>query len=131
MTSRTLAVVAAGGALGSLARYAVGVALPHEPGGFPWATLVVNVVGSFLLGVLTALVLSTWSRRPLAQHFLGVGVLGGFTTFSAYSLELRDLLAADRPVLALLYAALTLAAGLGAAALGLSASVAAGRDEAA
>lgn len=130
MTSRTLAVVAAGGALGSLARYAVGVALPHEPGGFPWATLVVNVVGSFLLGVLTVLVLSTWSRRPLAQPFLGVGVLGGFTTFSAYSLELRDLLAADRPVLALLYAALTLAAGLGAAALGLSASVAAGRDEA-
>ncbi len=131
MTSRTLAVVAAGGALGSLARYAVGVALPHEPGGFPWGTLVVNVVGSFLLGVLTVLVLSTWSRRPLAQNFLGVGVLGGFTTFSAYSLELRDLLAADRPVLALLYAALTLAAGLGAAALGLSASVAAGRDEAA
>lgn len=130
MTSRTLAVVAAGGALGSLARYAVGVAVPHEPGGFPWATLVVNVVGSFLLGVLTVLVLSTRSRRPLAQPFLGVGVLGGFTTFSAYSLELRDLLAADRPVLALLYAALTLAAGLGAAALGLSASVAAGRDEA-
>lgn len=130
MTLRTLAVVAVGGALGSLGRYAVAELVPHGRGEFPWSTLLVNVVGSFLLGVLTVLALSAWSRRPLAQPFLGVGVLGGFTTFSAYSLELRDLLADGRPLLALAYAVATLAAGLAAAALGLSLTAAARQDEA-
>lgn len=107
-------VVAFGGVVGSLGRYGVAVLLPHGRAELPVSTLLVNVVGCFLLGVLVA-------RRPDApwlRPFLGTGVLGGFTTFSACALETDRLL--DRaPGLAVLYLALSLGLGLGAAALGL------------
>jgi CrcB protein len=109
-----LGVVALGGALGSLARYGIAVLLPHGRGDLPVATLLVNVTGCFLLGVLVA-------RRPDApvlRPFLGTGVLGGFTTFSAFAVE-SDRLLARSPSVAVLYIALSLALGLGAAALGL------------
>lgn len=80
-----LGAIAVGGALGAVARYGVGLVLPHGPG-FPWATFAVNVVGCLLLGVLVAL-LDARGRHSLARPFLGVGVLGGFTTFSAYTAE--------------------------------------------
>jgi CrcB protein len=109
-----LLVVAAGGGLGALARYAIEVALPHGSSELPVATLLINVVGSLLLGILVA-------GRPDAawlRPFLGTGVLGGFTTFSAFALETDRLL--DRaPATAVLYVALSLLAGLAAAAAGL------------
>ena len=114
MTPRLVGAVAAGGALGALARYGVASAWPHPVAGFPWSTLLVNLLGSLLIGA----VMTTASHRPLARAFLATGVLGGFTTFSAYSVETRDLLAAGRFGLALLYALSTLAGALVAVAIG-------------
>lgn len=114
-----LPVIGAGGALGSLARWGVAEALPHSPDRVAWGTLLVNVAGSLLLGVLMALVLDVWSGRRYVRPFWGVGVLGGFTTFSTYELDARGLLAAGRPGVALGYLAGSLLAGLVAVALGV------------
>jgi fluoride exporter len=86
--------IAFGGALGSVARYACSAAALRWLGfGFPWGTLFVNVAGSFTIGVLAALVAA--DGRPLLGHdtraFLMIGVLGGFTTFSSFSLETFEL----------------------------------------
>lgn len=112
-----LVVVAAGGALGSLGRYAVAVALPHDPAELPVATLLVNVLGCLLLGVLVG----GWPRARWVRPFLGTGVLGGFTTFSAFALE-TDRLIDRRPVIALAYVGLSLLLGLAGAAAGLRAA---------
>jgi CrcB protein len=88
-----LAVIAAGGALGALARWGVAVVIPHAaPADLPIATLTVNVVGCLLIGILMWLVLEVWGERRYARPFLGVGVLGGFTTFSAFAVEIRGML---------------------------------------
>lgn len=82
----TLGQVALGGALGASGRYLVGVAVMRLIGpGFPWATLAVNVAGSFLMGALVV-VLAHRGGQALAP-FLMTGLLGGFTTFSAFSLD--------------------------------------------
>jgi fluoride exporter len=107
-----LAVVAIGGALGALARWASAEALPHDPDRFPWSTFSVNVAGCFLIGVLMVVVVERWSHRPLARPFLGTGVLGGFTTFSTYAVDTRGLLAAGQPALAASYLVGTLVVGL-------------------
>lgn len=87
--------VGAGGALGALARYGLTVAIPHSAGtGFPWATFVENVAGCLVIGVLMTLILDVWVAHRLLRPFLGVGVLGGFTTFSTYAVETLDLTAA-------------------------------------
>ena len=109
-----LLVVALGGALGSLARYGIAVALPHGRSELPVATLLVNVAGCLLLGVLVA----GWPHARWLRPFAGTGVLGGFTTFSAFALETDRLL--DRaPIVAIVYVGLSLLLGLLAAALGL------------
>jgi fluoride exporter len=106
-------LVSAGGALGALARYGVTLALPTAPGGFPWATFWVNVTGCLLIGALVAYV----GERPLPRLFLGTGVLGGYTTFSAYAVEVDGLAHSSMP-LAAGYAAGTLIAALAAYAAG-------------
>jgi len=105
-----LGVVSLGGGLGGLARYGLAVAVPS--GSVPWATLVTNVLGCALLGVLMVLVAEVWAAHRLLRPFLGVGVLGGFTTFSAYAVEAVDLLSAGAAVTGLLYLAGTLASCL-------------------
>ena len=101
---KTLAFVALGGALGASARYIVGVLATHWGGGqFPWGTFSVNIVGSFLLGVLAGLMTFTWSPSPELRAFLVVGVLGGFTTFSAFSMEVALMIERDRLGMAALY----------------------------
>lgn len=110
-----LAVVAFGGAVGAVLRHGVGVAVPDVAGGFPWTTFGINVVGSFFLALLPA-----WSavrRMPLLPPLLGTGVLGGFTTLSAYSEQTRALLADGATGLAATYLLGTLAACLLAVAL--------------
>ncbi|HEV7652777.1 MAG TPA: CrcB family protein [Actinophytocola sp.] len=87
-----LGVVALGGGLGALARYGLTVLLPTPPGGFPWATFLVNVLGCLLIGVLMVPVTEVHAAHRLVRPFLGVGVLGGFTTFSTYALEVHSLL---------------------------------------
>ncbi|MFI6319783.1 fluoride efflux transporter FluC [Nonomuraea sp. NPDC050556] len=76
---RTLGVISLGGVLGALLRYGLGLVLPH-----PWVTWGINVAGCLLIGLLMA---SAWRSHPLLRPFLGVGVLGGFTTFSTYAVE--------------------------------------------
>jgi fluoride exporter len=98
-----LAAIAAGGAVGALARHLVGEALPTAPGAFPWGTFLINVSGSLLIGILiTALGLLPAHHR-LVRPFLGVGLLGGFTTFSTYAVQSHELVRSGRPVLALAY----------------------------
>jgi len=114
-----VAAVAVGGALGALARWAIAEALPHDYGAFPWDTLLTNVSGCFLIGVLMVLVIERLQRRPLVRPFVGTGILGGFTTFSTYAVDTRTLLAAHHPGTAAAYLGGTLVAGLLAVVAGL------------
>ncbi|HRV63595.1 fluoride efflux transporter CrcB [Albidovulum sp.] len=112
----TLSQVALGGAIGASARYMTNVAAMRLFGpGFPWATVAVNVVGSFLMGVLVV-VLAHKDATRLAP-FLMTGVLGGFTTFSAFSLDAMTLWERGQTGLAAGYV-------LGSVALSLAAIVA-------
>jgi CrcB protein len=98
-----LAVVSAGGVLGALGRYALASAWPHPAGGFPWATLVTNVSGCLVIGVLMVLITEAWAAHRLLRPFLGIGVLGGYTTFSTYSVDVQQLVAAGSARTGLLY----------------------------
>jgi len=88
------------------------VAVPHTGGGFPWATFGINVTGCALMGVLMVLVEHVWTGRRLLRPFLGVGVLGGYTTFSAYVLDINQAVGAGAPGVALVYLAATPMAAL-------------------
>lgn len=112
---RLVLAVAAGGAVGALARWGLTEAWPAEADGFPWATFAINVVGSFLLALLPALAVAR--RHRVVAVALGPGVLGGFTTLSAYSEQARALLDAGRTGVALVYLLGTLAACLVAVAV--------------
>lgn len=111
---RVLAVVAAGGAIGAVGRYGLTVALPHEPTPFPWATFITNTTGCFAIGVLMLVVRDLLPGRPLVRPFLGVGVLGGFTTFSTYTLEIQRMADAGARGAAVAYLAGTVVAALAA-----------------
>jgi CrcB protein len=116
-----LAAIATGGVLGSLGRWTVGLALPHTPSQVPWGTFVVNVTGSAAMGVLVVWVLSMDRPHPWLRPFLGVGVLGGWTTFSSYAVEGRDLFASGSPWLGLGYVLGSLVVGLFAVGVGVTA----------
>lgn len=85
--SLVLAVVAAGGIIGSLIRYQLGLIWPTSAPEFPWTTLTINVTGAFVLGVLMVAISERWRGHPLARPFFGTGVLGGYTTFSAFAVD--------------------------------------------
>lgn len=110
-----LAAVAAGGALGAVLRWSLGVAVP-DGAGFPWTTFAINLSGCFLLATLPAVVHA--GRRPLLALALGPGVLGGYTTLSTYAEQGRALLADGSGALAGAYLLGTLAACLAAVHLG-------------
>ena len=116
---RVLGAIALGGALGALARWTVGLALPHTTTEFPWSTFLVNAVGCLAIGVVLVLVVERWAHRPLARPFLGTGVLGGFTTFSTYAVDTRGLLAGGETALALVYLLGSVAVGLLAVVVGI------------
>jgi CrcB protein len=115
-----LAAVATGGVVGSLGRYAVGLALPHGVDDFPWATFVVNVTGSFAMGLLVVWVLTMAEPHPWLRPFLGVGVLGGWTTFSSFALDVHALTSAHEAALAAAYVVGSFVVGLVAVGLGIS-----------
>lgn len=102
-----LATIAAGGAAGAAARYLIGQGWPTPAGAFPVSTLAINVLGCALIGVLMVLITEVWSRQRLIRPFLGTGVLGGFTTFSTYTVDIQRLVAGAHLDIALLYLALT------------------------
>jgi len=109
-----LASIAVGGGLGSLGRYGLSRAWPPGVGAIPWITLAINLLGSLLLGMLVVAVTEIWRPHHLIRPFLGTGVLGGFTTFSTFSVEVRGLPVGTN----LVYVALSLIGGITLAALG-------------
>ena len=113
---RALAAVALGGVLGAAARFGVGLLLPHAPGTFPLGTLLINVVGGFLIGV----VIDGVAARPLLRPFAVTGILGGFTTFSTYAVDTEQLLAMGRLGTAVAYLVGTLVGALVATWVGLA-----------
>ena len=110
-----LLAVAVGGAVGACARWRLGSWFPVDPGSFPWTTFGINVTGSVLLALLPAV--PAVRRHTVLGPALGTGVLGGFTTLSAYSEETRSLLAAGHTGLASAYLLGTLVACLVGVAL--------------
>ena len=101
---KLLLLAVSGGALGSGARHLVNISMARAFGpNFPWGTLTVNVVGSFLMGFLVDMVLRRFGGSPEMRTFLASGILGGFTTFSAFSLDIANLLDRGDTATALAY----------------------------
>ena len=107
-----LVLVGTGGFLGSIARYMVSLMFAPLAPGFPFATLTVNILGSFLIGFLGELAVSTTLVSPDARLFLVTGFCGGFTTFSAYMFEHTALLKDGQLFYAGIYLAGSIAGGL-------------------
>lgn len=108
--------VMAGGAIGAALRYLTGVALAGR-GGFPFGTLAVNLIGALAMGVLAALVLRGVAGEAM-RLFIGVGMLGGFTTFSAFSLESFEMIERGQFGMAAGYALISVTGSVAALALG-------------
>jgi fluoride exporter len=117
-------LVAVGGAIGSVARWATAFLIGQQLGpAFPWPTLTINVVGSFLIGVIGELArTASLGVTPDVRTFLVVGCLGGFTTFSSFSFETLGLLQRGAEGPALAYAVGSVVLGLIAAWLGFAAA---------
>lgn len=124
-SDRVVLAVGLGGGLGALARYGLALLLLTPPGRFPWSTFVTNTLGCLLIGVLVVLITEVWTAHRLVRPFLGVGVLGGFTTFSTYAVEVRALLHPGSVVLAFTYLAGTFLAAMLAVLIGVWATRAA------
>jgi CrcB protein len=114
-------LVAIGGATGSVARYLTGLAMTRLLGpGFPWGTITVNIVGSFAIGILTELVARKFAAPMEMRLLLVVGFLGGFTTFSSFSLDTMALAERGAILAAFGYVAASVLLSLGAAFGGLA-----------
>ncbi|MEP1125097.1 MAG: CrcB family protein [Ilumatobacter sp.] len=112
---RATLAAAAGGVVGAGARWLVGELVTDAgASGLPWATLTVNVLGCLLLGVLV----TRFERGSIAWTLLATGVLGGFTTMSAFAIELNGFADDGRTTALVVYLAITIAGGVGALVLG-------------
>ena len=114
-----LLYIALGSALGGVLRYLLGTAL-QRPGQYPVGTLLVNVTGSFVLGLVLRLATETTLVSPQARAFLAVGLCGGFTTFSTFSWEVLSLAEHGAWLRAGGYALLSVALSLAACAAGMA-----------
>ena len=123
MSWQSALVVALGGAIGSVLRWAVVVVAGARLGaGFPWGTLIVNVVGSFVIGAVAELALGPVSMPPSLRLFLATGICGGFTTFSSFTLDTLVLTRDGNGALAFGYVGGSVALGLLALYLGVVAA---------
>jgi CrcB protein len=105
--------IAAGGALGSMARYATGVYVGRWLGNaFPWSTLLINIVGSFLIGAFAESFALRWDSSQMTRVFLVVGICGGYTTFSTFSLDIVTLINRGELLIAGLYIVASVALGV-------------------
>ena len=118
----TIIWVAAGGAIGSALRFAIGEWMRRVPmlAGFPWSTLLVNVTGSFILGAVAGWILSGAQVAPEHRAFLMIGILGGYTTFSTFAFEGLEMLQTGQWARLILYAMASVALAVGAAAAGFA-----------
>lgn len=112
-----------GGGTGALLRYHLGRGMAHFIGGsaitvFPWATLAANVLGSLAMGILAGWLAKSGGNEQM-RLLIGVGLLGGFTTFSSFSLEMMGLIERGQHLLGFTYAAVSVIAGLAALYIGL------------
>jgi CrcB protein len=122
MTFIQILAVGSGGMLGSIARYIMTRTIDAKAGSlFPYGTLAVNVIGSFILGIIFAVAARKTGMDENWRLFFGTGVCGGFTTFSAFTLENFNLLQ-TRPLIAVTYMVVSVIAGIGAVALGFYAA---------
>jgi fluoride exporter len=115
-----VAAIAAGGSLGTLARYGVNRGLITPALGFPWSTFAVNVAGSLLLGLIVTLVVERWSPTRFVRPFAAIGFCGGFTTFSTLMVELSQRVQHGRIALAGLYLVASVVSGLLAVLAGMA-----------
>ena len=113
-----LGVIALGGIIGAVLRYQIGLWWPSPTGHFPAATLTINLTGCLVIGVFMVVINDLITPHRLLRPFIGTGVLGGFTTFSTYSMDIETLLRQGHAATALTYLAIT--------ALGAVAAVSAG-----
>jgi CrcB protein len=109
-----IAAVALGGAVGACARYGASLQWPTTPGAFPWTTLIVNAIGCAVIGVFMVVITDVWAAHRLVRPFLGTGVLGGFTTFSTYAVDIQKLVNSGHARTGLAYLAGTMLAALAA-----------------
>jgi CrcB protein len=116
---RVLLAIAVGAMGGATARYKLSTWITVAPGGFPWATFWTNISGSFVLGVLLIVVAERFRPTRYARPFATTGFLGAYTTFSTFSVETDVLIKDGHALVAGLYVAASLAAGLTAAWLGV------------
>jgi fluoride exporter len=112
-------LAALGGDLGALARWAIAEALPHSSSAWPWSTLLVNLVGCLAVGALLAVLLARYPHSPWLRPFLAVGVLGGFTTYSTFAMDVVRLTGSGHEVLAVGYVLASVLGGVCAVVLGL------------
>ncbi len=118
---KVIIAIAAGGALGALARHFVSGQITHWLGtGFPWGILAANVAGSFAMGILVEAMALVWSPSQELRAFLTVGFLGAFTTFSTFSLEVALLYERGQALLAALYIAASVLLAVGGLFAGLA-----------
>jgi len=116
-------LVMAGGGIGALARYQLGRFTLHTWGtGWPWGTLVANLAGGLLMGLLAGWLAARATGGEQLRLFLAVGVLGGFTTFSAFSLESFAMIERGQIGSAMLYIAVSVVGAIAALGLGLAAA---------
>lgn len=110
--------VGMGGFLGSVARYLISLIPMAQRSGFPLATLLINIVGSFVIGALAGIAARHTAIPPEWMAFLRVGICGGFTTFSTFALEVTNLLGAGRTWMAVFYILSSVLFGIAAVVLG-------------
>src|ERR1700730_10398380 len=115
MTPQLILAVAAGGALGSVARYLVGIGSGNRFGtAFPGGTLIINVTGSFLIGALVGRFAAKWDLSHATRIFLTVGICGGYTTFSTFSLDAYYLIERGQTLASSAYMVASVALSVGA-----------------
>jgi CrcB protein len=115
-----LAAIAAGGVLGAEARYGLSVLIPHQPGEWPMAVWLVNISGCFLIGILMVIITELTSPHRLVRPFLGVGILGGYTTFSTAMVDVQQMALAGHGGAALGYLIATVTAAVTATFAGVT-----------
>lgn len=118
----SILLVMSGGAIGAGLRFGLSRALPYSGQGWPWSTFAANILGGLAMGILAAWVLRGDNSAEPLRLFVGVGVLGGFTTFSAFSLEMARMIEQGQTGLAAGYALTSVLFALGALFAGMTAA---------